>query len=53
MLPKHLIEELKDEFKENAFLSKMIIKYFEEKSSNLRPLIDSFVEEILNEISES
>ena len=50
MLPKHLIEELKDEYKENALLSKMIIEYFEENSSNLKPLFDSFVEEILNEI---
>ena len=53
MLPKHLVDELKDEFKENTLLSKMIIQYFEKNSLNLKPLINSFVEEKLNEIDKS
>ena len=53
MLPKYLVEELKNEFKENILLSKMIISYFDEKSTNLKPLIENFVEEKLNEIDKS
>lgn len=52
MLPKHLIEELKGEFKDNELVSSMINCFFEENSTNLKPLIKSFVEEKLNEINE-
>lgn len=53
MLPKKLLDDLKNEFKDNELVSGMISSYFEENSTNLRPLVKSFVEEKLNEINES
>ncbi len=53
MLPKYIVDELKNEFKDNELASRMISSFFEENSTNLKPLIDHFVEEKLNEINKS
>jgi hypothetical protein len=53
MLPKNILDELKQKFKDNKLLSDMIANYFENGSEDLKPLIDSFVGGKLDEISKS
>lgn len=52
MLPKHLIDELKDEFKENALVARLINNFFDENSTHLKPVIDNFVGEKLDEVDQ-
>lgn len=44
MLPKHLIEEIKNEFKDNVLVVRFIDNFFDKNSTYLKPVIDNFVE---------
>jgi len=52
MLPQHLIDEIKDEFKDNSMVTRLINSFFEENSTYLKPVIDKFVEEKLDEVDQ-
>lgn len=52
MLPKYLIDEIKDEFKDNTLVTRLIDRFFNENSTYLKPVIDKLVEEKLDEVDQ-
>ena len=51
MIAKEIIKELRDEFQTDELITKIIVAFFEENNANFEPLIDSYVEEKLDEIN--